>query len=755
MHRTPRLLAALFIVMAVVAPAFSQGIYQLDISSDKVGASIYINGNLAGYTSPNFSFPLFPGDYEVRAVLNGYPEYKVGLKVFSSPVMLVINFELLKARMTPAVTGTPATTTTTTTTTTTLPPPPSSSGVPEAPAASGLYPEMVRVPAGTTTASNGNLRLSYPLEVSRHEVTNAQFVEFLNSAKISATARNTAGALLYNISDPSAQIGYSGTRFFVKPWRDFSGAPVDVSAHPVTFVSWHGVVEYCNWLSRTAGIAPAYVNSGWYRSDLGGKEKQGYVSIDRIDGFRMPYSGWVLTGTQSVPETLVNEWEYVFRGGPSGRATLFAGSDSAAEAGWFSSTVKGVPGNSSFYFDQGTMRVGQKKPNELGIHDLSGNAAEWEQGGALRGGSFETMPGPLAVVDFSSSLEGTGRAFGFRVFRTAVRPAVLPDKTVISTPEVSGTNLPAVSGTGGSGGGSGGAGGSGGSGGGSAGGASGVEDKGLVFTEVPLRGLSSLRAIVFGPDRIVIGGNGAIPAISVDKGRFWRTGSKAPLVNITGLAYANGIYLATGDSGGVATSSDGLTWTAQRSGTSSQFNSVVWAGTQFVAVGHNGTIRVSRDGKTWFAQTSGTTSHLMHVVYGRGRSVAVALDGTVLVSTDGSTWSRSSMNIGNQVLYAIEYGPRGFVAATTGDNARIFTSIDGKTWKSVYTYPGYMGFSAVLWDKDRYLVTGNGVILQSADATQWDRIQTPEGKQLNRLASNEDALVVLLYDGSGVLVNNR
>lgn len=60
------------------------------------------------------------------------------------------------------------------------------------------------------------------------------------------------------------------------------------------------------------------------------------------------------------------EWEFAARGGNSTQNYLFAGSNNLDEVGWYWNNAGSI-----------SHEVKKKKPNELGIYDMSGNVREW------------------------------------------------------------------------------------------------------------------------------------------------------------------------------------------------------------------------------------------------------------------------------------------------------------------------------------------------------------------------------------------
>ena len=119
---------------------------------------------------------------------------------------------------------------------------------------------------------------------------------------------------------------------------------------PVENVGIREVAAFCNKLSISSKLKPCYSVGGetdpekWEWDDGTG------VSCDfTANGYRLP------------TET---EWEYAARGGRKMQDFKYSGSDTIDEVAWYSE-------NSTE-----THEVGSKKPNELGLYDMSGNVAE-------------------------------------------------------------------------------------------------------------------------------------------------------------------------------------------------------------------------------------------------------------------------------------------------------------------------------------------------------------------------------------------
>jgi len=103
-----KILIAVAILLALGGvSAFSQNKTSLNIQCNEVGAEVYINGRLAGQTTPNFSFLVPRGNVQVRVQKNGFRTFETVVKAGTSPINLHVRLDRLGGPAAPGPTPPP------------------------------------------------------------------------------------------------------------------------------------------------------------------------------------------------------------------------------------------------------------------------------------------------------------------------------------------------------------------------------------------------------------------------------------------------------------------------------------------------------------------------------------------------------------------------------------------------------------------------------------------------------------------------
>ena len=208
-------------------------------------------------------------------------------------------------------------------------------------------------------------------------------------------------------------------------------------------------------------------------------------------------------------------------------------------------------------------------------------------------------------------------------------------------------------------------------------------------------------------------------------------------------------------------------WTETVSIDGEKYNDILFDGTNYVAVGDNGKVAKSTDLTTWTTQTVGTSSiKWVSIAYGNSTYAIVSSTGERAKSTDLTTWTYQSSAISLNgrsvnILTDISYFNNKFIlsgyiqAGTFINYPIIISTVDFSTYISLYPAEGdylnsYSHYYNSISADNKYIFVGGynnkGEILVTSDLDTFNRYQITSEK-LNDITYNDGNYVVVGDDG--------
>jgi hypothetical protein len=230
----------------------------------------------------------------------------------------------------------------------------------------------------------------------------------------------------------------------------------------------------------------------------------------------------------------------------------------------------------------------------------------------------------------------------------------------------------------------------------------------------------------------------------------------ATAANFGKIAYSStlGLWVSVGANGNVAVSKDNITWEFFSIVFGVELTGVAFANGLFVAVGNISTVFTSINGYDWTQRTFPVASlTLTEVVYNNGLWVVSCNTGSqqIFTSTDAITWTlKWSTTAGFQST--LKYYPLTYYATSIWANiigGQVATSTDGITWTlrpiSTDVIFSHVHYTGSLWIAAGALVTNaNSIVLAySTDGVAWSTPNT---------ISTTTRTLILTSNGNNVLI---
>lgn len=254
---------------------------------------------------------------------------------------------------------------------------------------------------------------------------------------------------------------------------------------------------------------------------------------------------------------------------------------------------------------------------------------------------------------------------------------------------------------------------------------------------------------------VVVGRHGAMwRARGVDD---WTPVSQPRTYSHDAVAYGAGRYVAVGSTEAVSrtgrlisTSTDGVTWEAQIWRDRTALTGVAYAEGVWIAVGNMGTILRSTDAVNWEAIVVPSDSNINRVVFLEGRFVLGGGPGVIWTSTDGRTWSAATIE-GTEHAKLVSFHRAACISAVCAAAAHgsaIALGRPSQPW-TVRRIALKSSQSLIAVDDLLFLATEEQGLLRSSDGVTWtEEIPAAQQPKTSGLGWTGRWMIAVGFDGS-------